>query len=173
LMRGVLAFILLANINFVTTYRTVFQSGILHAGLAPINSAIANGGLNLGATAEFWWSFPSLMTDQAAVTTVPPLTCSTSDDSCVSYFLPGTVTQIVYDPSLPPILKQNFTDAGALLVNDAPGYQIDYSSIASDELAVQVGDCQIYGMPWAALLICIRSIGNSLIGGTSQLRKPN
>jgi len=165
LVRAALAFILLVNINFTTTYPHVYESGILYAGLSPLNTSIAEGGQNLDVTSEFWWSFPSLMTDQAAVAAVPPLTCSDSDPSCVSYFLPGTITQLVYNSSLPPILKTNFTDATALIVTDAPGYQIDYTEIPGNETTLLDSDCQVYGMPFAALLICLKNTEDGLIGG--------
>jgi len=165
-VRAALAFILLVNLNFTTTYPRVYESGIQYAGLSPLNTSIAEGGQNLDVTSEFWWSFPSLMTDQASIAPVPPLTCSDSDPSCVSYFLPGTITQLVYSPSLHPVLKTNFTDATALVVIDAPGYQIDYTEIPGNETTLLSSECQVYGMPFAALLICLKDTEDGLIGGT-------
>ena len=164
IIRAALTIILLSDINFITTYPPVYEYDIMQAGLPPINASLVAGGTNLDATAEFWWSFPSLMTDQAVITTVPPLTCSGSD-SCLSYFLPGPMTLVFYDDNL-PLTRANYSDATALLVNDAPGYQVEYSQVANDESTLQDTDCQLYGMPWAALLICIKNAtGSGLIGG--------
>lgn len=128
-------------------------------------------GTNIGATSEFWWSFPSLMTDQAVITTIPPITCS--NPSCLSYFLPGAMTLVSFDDNLPPIGKDNYSDAYVFIVNNAPGYQIEYEDVPPDDLTLSLpdGDCQLYGMPWAAILICIKKIDNALIGGTYNPRQ--
>lgn len=103
------------------------------------------------------------MTDQAVVTMIPPLTCTGS--SCLSYFIPGPITVVKFDSNSPPIGKDNFSDATAFIVNDAPGYQIEYSPVTSEDPPLLEIDCQMYGMPFAALLICVKQVGNSMIGG--------
>lgn len=153
-MRGVLGVILFSNVSFTTTYPIVDQFGIAFAGLSPINASVITP-TDLDATTEFWWLFPSLMTDQAAIATVPPLTCSGS--SCVSYFIPGP---IVFDANMPQITNDNYSDATAWVVNDAPGYQIDYSSVTNeDPVLLPDDDCEPYGTDYAAILICVIKLG--------------
>lgn len=160
LIRGILGIILLFNLSFITTYPVVHQLGIANAGLSPINSSVITP-TDLDATAEFWWLFPSLMTDQAAIVMVPSLTCSGS--SCLSYFIPGP---IVFDPNMPPITDDDFPGATAWAV-DAPGYQIDYSPVTTeDPILLPQNDCEPYGIDYAAILICVKQTGSSIIGGT-------
>jgi hypothetical protein len=163
-VRGALGVILLSDISFKTTYPEVYSSGITQAGLAPLNVSVTTiPDFNSDATAEFWWYFPSLMTDTARVTTIPPLTCSTPP--CLSYFLPGSMGLVILDPELPPIGKNNFSDATAFIVNDAPGYQIEFTPVTTEDLPLEGNDCKIYGIPGAALQICVKAVGSELIGG--------
>jgi hypothetical protein len=161
-LRGAVGIVLLSDVSFQTTYPVVYECGIMQAGLSPINASVITP-FDLDATSEFWWSFPSLLTDQAVVTTILPLTCS--GPSCLSYFLPGPMTAVLFDPNLPTIGKNNFSEANAYIVKDAPGYQIDYSSITANDPNLDDGDCKIYGMAWAALFICVKEVGNGIIGG--------
>jgi hypothetical protein len=163
-VRGALGVILLSDISFKTTYPAVYSSGITQAGLAPLNVSVTTlPQFNSDATTEFWWYFPSLMTDTARVTTIPPLICSTPP--CLSYFLPGSMGLVILDPELPPIGKNNFSDATAFIVNDAPGYQIEFTPVTTQDLPLEGNDCKIYGIPGAALQICAKAVGSELIGG--------
>jgi hypothetical protein len=117
---------------------------------------------DLDATSEFWWEFPSLMTDQGAITAVSPFACS--DSSCLSYFIPGPVVGL--NISVP---KDSFPDLTAWMVN-APGYQIDYSPVTNSSGTFNLtANCKLYGMNWAAIFICIKSSGFSFLGGTIPL----
>jgi hypothetical protein len=98
------------------------------------------------------------MTDQAAIIAVPPLTCSGS--SCLSYFVPGP---IVFD-DMTTVSNDSFPDAIAWIVN-APGYQIDYSPVTSDDPPFSENYCQTYGVDWAAIVICTKQVGASLLAG--------
>jgi hypothetical protein len=75
------------------------------------------------------------------------------------------MTVVLFDKKLPPIEKENFTEANAYIVHDAPGYQIDYSPVLATDPALQDDDCQNYGMPWAAIVICVKQLGDGFIGG--------
>jgi hypothetical protein len=159
-----MAIILLSDVSFKTSYHTVYESGIAHAGLSPINASLLASGFDFDATSEFWWSFPSLMTDQAVITLIPPVICSGS--FCQSYFLPGPMTTVVYDPDLPPVTKDNFSEANALIVYDAPGYQIEYSAVTDADPKLSVDDdCRLYGFAWSAFFICIKQAEVGLITG--------
>jgi hypothetical protein len=80
------------------------------------------------------------------------------------------MTYVVPDPTPPPIGKDNFTMASTYIINNAPGYQIEYSTVTNEDIQLIVDlDCKVYGMPWAALLICVKNVGTGLIGGTQNL----
>jgi len=163
LIRGTLGVILLSDISITTTYPEVYQSAVLRAGLGPLNATLTTlPGFSSDSTSEFSWYYPAILTNTAIVTTIAPQTCS--GNACQSYFLPGSISIIEYDPTLPEIGKENYTEANGLIVNDAPGYQIEYSKI-DGELVLDEGDCRLYGVPSAALQICVRQNGTALIGG--------
>jgi hypothetical protein len=165
LLRASLAIILLSNVSFETTYSGVYESTIIRAGLAPLNASIAKlSSLKSEVTPNFWWYFPSLMTDNSKVVSVPPVTCSGT--SCLSYFLPGSVPLIVFDSGLPQIGKDNFTDATTFVVNMAPGYQIEYYPVTNDDPVLTIDDCQVYGTTAAAIQICVKEGIDGMIGGT-------
>jgi hypothetical protein len=44
---------------------------------------------------------------------------------------------------------------------------MDSSSVPSDELTLVVDeDCKVYGMPYAALFLCVKDVEGGIIGGT-------
>lgn len=93
------------------------------------------------------------------ITSIGPL--NGSQQSCQSYFIPGPV---VTDPTMPPGPTINGSDGTVLIVNDVPGYQIDYSPVTSDDpILLPDVDCNLYGMEWAAIQICVKQVGTSLI----------
>ena len=143
LIRGTIGIILLSDLTFTTTYPIVFQSRILNAGLSPLNASVLTP-FDADAVSEFWWNFPSLMTDQAITKTITPLTCT----NCTSYFFPGAMMTVEFDPGLPDIGRQNFSQAGVFIVNDAPGYQIDFAQVGPDYPPFVEDDCKVYGMNW-------------------------
>ena len=163
LICGVLGIILLSDVTFKATYPEVYQSDVLRAGLSPLNASIlSQAGFSSTAISEFWWYFPSVMTNSAILTSTPPLTCS--DPACFSCFLPGGMGIVEFDTNLPTIGKDNFSDATAFVVNDAPGFQIEYSPIDGD-LVLEEDDCRVYGTDTVALQICVKQTASGLVGG--------
>jgi hypothetical protein len=165
MVKVLIGIILLSDISIRPAYQEVFQSGVARAGLSPINASLVDiSGFDTVATASFWWSFPSLMTNTAEIATIPPLTCSGS--SCLSYFLPGPITLLLFDEALPMIETSDFQEADVLIVNDAPGYQLEFSQPTGNDSKLNLNtDCRPYGISWAMIIICIKKVGNSLIGG--------
>ena len=60
---------------------------------------------------------------------------------------------------------QQFPEATAYVVNDAPGYQIEFYPISSSDPQLMTGDCQVFGTPFSALQICIEKVDSHLIAG--------
>jgi hypothetical protein len=135
---------------------------VLGAGLPPLNVSLATVP-TFGATITtlLWWYLPSILKDTSLTTQISPINCSSS--SCVSYFMPGPISYIAYDRTLPQ-LPNNFSDADVLVVNDAPGYQIEFVPVAAD-VQLSLSDCRVYGMPYGAIGICLQAQEDGLVGG--------
>jgi hypothetical protein len=164
IVRAALGIILLSKVTFIASYPEVYQSSVNRAGLSALNASIVNVAIfRAKATSDFWWYFPSLMTNSAELISTAPVTCSGPD--CFSYFLPGAMSLVAFDPALPYIGKENYTEAGAFIVHDAPGFQMDFFSV-SENVTFKTDECHQYGIDAAAIQICIQRNGNNLIGGS-------
>jgi hypothetical protein len=125
---------------------------------------------NLTATADFWWYFPALLTDSKRVRGVPPLNCTDKDTSCISYFVPGSMSTINLDPNIPPITKNSYPKATAYIQNNAPGYQVDFKAIDRvNDPSMTFDDCRLYGLPGTAIWLCLKRVENSFLAGTPTI----
>jgi len=169
LIRGGLGVLLLSDISFKSTYRTVYQLPVERAGLSPLNTSVSTApGFNLKATSVFWWFFPSLLTDGTNARAVAPLNCSGA--GCASYFLPGLMNTIAFDSSRPAITADNYTNAPSFLQNDAPGYQIDFAPIdVETDPGIALSDCQVYGISSLSIQVCLKKVNTSFMAGMSQI----
>lgn len=164
-LRGALAVLLLADINFETTQHPVYQFPITRSGLSPLNTSLINTDqFNITATAQFWWYFPAILSDSLAVQPVTPLNCT--GDQCKSFFFPGSMRNILLDPKLPPIGSNEYPGANSYMQNDAPGYQIDYAPLDPSDPTFSPTDCQVFGIDMMAIQICLKTTQSSLLAGT-------
>jgi hypothetical protein len=164
-VRGVLGVLLLSDISFRSTYPGVTTFPIEGAGVAPLNiSVTSTEHFNETATANFWWYFPALLTDNKRIRPAAPLNCTTTD--CLSYFMPGSLSSVILDPSLPPITANQFPKAISYITNDAPGYQLDFQQIDRvKDPNMMMSDCRLYGWETTAIQICLKSVDNSMLAG--------
>ena len=158
LLRGALGVVLLSNISFNSAYHGVSLFPVT-AGLSPINASIADQLTSNLAAVTFASYYRSLLLDNTHVIRIPPLSCS--GDDCFSYFFPGGLDSIFPRPGS----YQQFPAATAYVVNDAPGYQIEFYPISSSDPQLITGDCQVFGTPFSALQICIKKVDSNLIAG--------
>lgn len=158
---------MLSDISFKPTYEKVVDLPVLRAGLSPLNTSLVDIGLfNATATAEFWWYFPSLLTDSKSVKPVSPVNCS--GEKCVSFFVPGTMRTIQLDPAISPISRNNYSDAVAYIQNDAPGYQVEFFPVQREESRKFVlEDCRVFGTEFNAVQICLRKTNSSFVAGNA------
>ena len=165
LVRGGLAVLLLSDISFKSTYHTVYQLPVERAGLSPLNTSVSTTPFfNQKATSVFWWFFPSLLTDGQNARSVAPLNCSGTP--CTSFFLPGLMNTIEFDPSQPSITTSSFPDAVSFIQNDAPGYQLDFVPINIEtDPPITSDDCQVYGISSLAIQICLKRVDTSFMAG--------
>jgi hypothetical protein len=162
--------LLLSDISFQSTYPPVSQFPILRSGLSPLNVSLVNTDFfNLTSTAEFWWYFPSILSDTQRVTGVSPLACS--GEACHSYFLPGSMATILLDPNEPAITPLTYPNAIAYIQNDAPGYQLDYYPVDVAAPGITLDDCRVYGLDYLALQICLKERDSSLLAGIRRVNR--
>lgn len=160
---GTLGVILLSRVAYITSYPQVYQTTVLGAGLSAMNVSILNDPDRTAlATSEFWWYFPSLLTNSAQMISTIPVSCS----NCSAYFLPGAMSLVAFDPTLPSIGKSNYSQAAAFIVHDAPGFQMEFSNVA-ENITFETEECKLYGVPSVAIQICIKQRRNSFYGGCS------
>src|SRR5947207_12710299 len=87
--------------------------------------------------------------------------------------MPGSLSSVVLDPTRPPIAKDQYPKAISYITNDAPGYQVDFQRIdrfnAPD---MMMSDCRLYGWDSAAVQICLKTYGHSILAGKFTLSLP-
>ena len=159
ILRAILAVIVLTKVSFKTTWEEIYTYDIALGGIPPIDTSLQNVSMwGPRASLAIWYSFPSILVDPKFVTSIPPHACRTSD--CLSYFYPrGTgdrVNNSIWHPHAYP-------QANGIILNDAPGYQIEYGGLTSDSRGTLV--CHTYGMSTFALQLCITKQEDEIVAG--------
>lgn len=169
MIRVALGVILLSDVSFKPTYRSVHQVPVLQAGLAPMNTSfVQTQWFHDIATDYFWFYFPSLLLDGRISHSLSPVYCS--GPSCDGFFIPGPTSVIRFDPTAPNITNSLFPDASAFIQYDAPGYQIDFYPIDERyDPSMTLSDCHIYGVGGLAVQLCLKQSNSSLLAGKSLL----
>jgi hypothetical protein len=152
-----------ANVTYKNIY-TPYSYGIdttnatqnVVAGLVPPSSfgisAVGPSVINLLAS-SYTMGF---ITDPRFATSIEPVMCSGKD--CVSIFLPGGMDFVRLDDNTDAetLFNGNFPgDYTTIVVNNAPGYQVEFTSITSVDSGFQFDpnvDCKMY----------LQSIGDGL-----------
>jgi hypothetical protein len=118
-------------------------------------------------TETFWWYFPAILADGKISKNVAPLTCS--GDSCTSYFLPGPLSIVQFDPSSPMIAPTDYPTATTFIQQDAPGYQLDFYPIGTNDPAFTSDDCRVLGVNILAIQMCLKQTNTSLLTCNANL----
>lgn len=152
---------MLAQVSFQVSWTDVVSTIRFNsAGLSPFNtSLISVEGLSY-LPVFFWATFPSVLSNGRYVTSAPSYSdgCKNSS-SCTSYFFPGGRSLLNPEPG-----RQN-ASATALVVHDAPGAQIEFYPVSSDDPTLSSTDCHIYGYAGQGIQLCIKSAGKDFIAG--------
>ena len=167
LVRSCLGILLLADISFLPTYRAIEKFPVLQAGVSEMNSTFPRvHGFDDVATPTFWWYYPSILADGKVSRSVTPLGCS--GERCSSFFLPGPLSTVLFDPDMPNITESDSPAATYFIQNDAPGYQVDFQPIDENkDPPIVLADCRVFGLSIAAVQICLKAANSSLLAGTS------
>jgi hypothetical protein len=108
----------------------------------------------------------SILGASSFVTGVAPVMCSGSD--CASIFLPGGVEIArLSNGNLNATLLNGtgLSNAPAILINNAPGLQIEFSQVPSD-FSYNASDCATYGeQRGQGLHLCVGSRNKTLYAG--------
>jgi hypothetical protein len=166
LLRSVLGIILLSDVSFKATYRSVQQISAVHTGLTEMNPGLLNISAVAGSLTEsFWWWEPTVLSDGKISKNIAPATCS----ECTSYFFPGQLSTIAFDTTIPTVNASDFPVATCYVQPDAPGYQIDFAPMTDGDPTITLDDCQLYGdtVGFVAIQLCLKQTGKSLLAGTA------
>lgn len=147
------------------------------AGLAPVSSyGLANATLSMVNIIATSYTL-AFITDPRFVTSVEPVMCSGKD--CLSIFLPGGMDSVRYDDStgMKTLFSGEFPgDYTTIVVNDAPGFQIEYAPISSVDSNFQFdrnADCTMYLQSIGdGLYVCMVEKGTQLYLGKDSLPFP-
>jgi len=166
-LRVALAVLLLSDVSIQPVYTEVYESPVLYSGLSPINTTLTEiNGFSKSANTYFFWYYNTIFSDTRNVRVVKPLSCPPGE-ACNSYFMPGNPSNLVPDDSQPQITTDNFTDATSFIQYDAPGYQLDFSPIESDDPPMYWGNCKRYGAKDIAIELCLQTVNASIMAGNS------
>jgi len=156
-----LGFALLAQVTFQVTWTDVVSTvHFTSAGLSPFNASIIDAEALDNLPVFFWATFPSVLSDGRYVTSAPRYTdACKSNPTCTSVFLPGGRSLLNPAPT-----RQN-SSATALVVYDAPGAQIEFYPVSSEDPTLSTTDCHVYGYAGQGIQLCVKSVGNDFIAG--------
>ena len=88
--------------------------------------------------------------------------------------MPGSLSSVILDPSLPPITANQYPKAISYITNDAPGYQLDFQQIDRvKDPNMMMSDCRLYGWDTTAIQICLKSVHNSMLAGKPIFENPS
>jgi len=105
----------------------------------------------------------SILTDPTIAIPIAPIQCQGAD--CVSVFLPGGLGLVRnHDGSALNTTAVPSAD-GAIIVNNAPGYQMEYGS--TNYTFNNATDCHQYGLPVSGVYSCIKYDNGTIYAGMS------
>ena len=165
-IRAGLGVVLLSDVSFKSTYREVQTFPVIQAGLSSMNtSLLQNPSFAQIATSNFWWHFPAMMSYSFPIS---PVTCAGAD--CQSFYFPGPIGAVIFPPNATEISSKDSPEAGSLIEKNAPGYQIEFGSqYLPDDLPLSLDDCRVFGIPFMAVQLCLKTASNlSIVAGTTS-----
>jgi len=163
LLHLALGFALLAYVSFQVSWTDVVSTlQFDKAGLSPFNASIIDVEVLSALPVFFWATFPSVLSDGRYVTSVSPYTAGCKGDStCSSVLFPGGRSLLYPAPS------RRDASATALVVHDAPGVQIEFYEPSTSDPALSTTDCRVYGYAGQGIQLCVKSVGNDFIAGST------
>jgi hypothetical protein len=177
----------LANVEYKYLYTSDYSSQVdVVAGLVPLDYAIEtylhSAGLDNNIPSSvvnvYFMAFTyGFLSDSRFVTSIPAISCDPSAN-CTSIFLPGGINLIrrlgpdggpnstLFDKTS-HYDGNTYANAPALITQNAPGYQIEFSSIG-DYTFDKTSNCTQYGNSTGeGLYLCLASNDSDIVAGKS------
>lgn len=150
-------------------YQRVYTPGAtipVFAGLTPTNASVVPFIATSVQCIYFaQWAY-GLLANSQFVTGIEPVSCTGSD--CTAIFLPGglgTVRLQTSNLNVTFLNGTNLPDSSAVIINNAPGYQVEFFPIDPSYL-FDPHDCSIYGEEREdGFQVCVASENSSLLAG--------
>ena len=149
------------------------QTTNVQAGLAPLNTTLLHLLPPSDVSVYFSAWSNGILESSKFVTRGSPIACS--GDNCTSIFLPGGIetarlrngnpnSTLLNTPGFP------LTEGTAILINDAPGYQMDFYKPASDFSFNNETDCVLYGQTRGqGMYVCVSSTDLATVVGNKAI----
>jgi hypothetical protein len=157
-LRALLGVVLLSDVSFRATYREQQTIPVAQAGLTMMNTTFVDDPVfQYFGTGNFWWHFPAMTSYSSPV---EPVRCS--GKTCQSYFYPGLISLVRFPPGAPSVPDSDSPLSTTIIQKNAPGYQMDFYPVDPQiDPAITLADCQTFGIPIAALQICLKKTNDS------------
>ncbi|KAH8896346.1 hypothetical protein GQ53DRAFT_838520 [Thozetella sp. PMI_491] len=171
----VLGIVLTSSVEFKNIYTpTGQQEAAVYAGLSPVSEdllhALFNSTISASLTSFFFMGLSySLLSDNRFSVPIQPVSCS--GPSCSSFFLPGGAPWIRRQDDGSMLFNSSGQDwdyKEAVLVNNAPGYHLEFYPPPDGWSFDTAADCAAYGQTEKeGLYVCLANHGTDLIAGWS------
>lgn len=156
-----------------------FTSMNVFAGLTPFDISLTQlPGFPISVMCIYVSSLANtLLSDSKFSQGIGPVSCS--GDDCFSYFLPGGIENVrMWNDNLNTTLLSTklLNNAPVVLINDAPGYQLDFLTVDSGFVFNRTSDCMtFYGQNYGdGLYFCVaQSNSNTVVAGQHAFRCSN
>lgn len=152
-----------------------FDTLDVFAGVAPLNaSLLKRTNVHISDVTSYFasWTY-DIVRNPKFVIAVPPAECK--DNACVSLFIPGSIESArVRDTTAKSTLLNGsyFQGTDIILVHNATGEQVEFSSLPGNFTFNMTQDCVLYsGQHGNAFFLCLAAINKNTIaaGGVSWL----
>jgi hypothetical protein len=168
-----LSVLLFSNINIETTYVRVGPIEKVLSGMAVFNISFVSL-LPPNHSMGFMMGFTDLLINPERSKAIPPTNpiCQDHGNQCFSYVFPGSLVEtdiITENQTLLSGLDLDTRGSTALVVQDAPGYQLEYFPIPSEgQYLFDESNCRLFnGSSQNVVRICLKNINNTLLAGES------
>jgi hypothetical protein len=146
--------------NFHTAVEFLQKSNVL-TNLNPqdTSASLSETGINMMIAG----TSRSIITDPTLVVDVAPERCKGSD--CTAIFLPGGLTLLRGTNGLPVDFTKQPEDESAVIIHDAPGYQMEFAG--ADSYNFDPKDCNMTGFAVSSFYSCFNYDNGTLRAGKS------
>lgn len=164
---------MLSSVQVDPNYLRIGQGKGVVAGLSEFDVSLTLSVPDGFVALWFMLHISSLLVDPRIVIPASPTSaiCQNLGDNCVAYILPGELDWIKLEGFNNKSLRDVHSpdDATSVLVENAPGYLLELSSLHNGSLFGEA-DCKMYGASYGRpLKLCLKNGKDVLLGGDSTI----